>query len=100
MNEQNTGYAQGIGSSDIGAFAENLAESLDRQMKIAFQPEERKFLRRFSSTEVAGLLRVSTSNLRNRHKDGSFPEVFTDGRGHRFYTACLLYTSPSPRDRG
>ena len=87
MNEQNTGYAQGIGSSDIGAFADNLAESLDRQMKIAFQPEERKFLRRFSSTEVAGLLRVSTSNLRNRHKDGSFPEVFTDGRGHRFYTA-------------
>ena len=87
MNEQNTGYAQGIGSSDIGAFADNLAESLDRQMKIAFEPEERKFLRRFSSTEVAGLLRVSTSNLRNRHKDGSFPEVFTDGRGHRFYTA-------------
>ena len=56
-------------------------------MKIAFEPEERKSLRRFSSTEVAGLLRVSPSNLRNRHKDGSFPEVHTDNRGHRFYTA-------------
>ena len=70
MDDRNVGYAQGIGSSDIGAFADNLAESLDRQMKIAFEPEERKSLRRFSSTEVASLLRVSTSNLRNRHKDG------------------------------
>ena len=73
MDDRNIGYTQGIGSSDIGAFADNLAESLDRQMNIAFEPEERKSLRRFSSTEVAGLLRVSTSNLRNRHKDGSFP---------------------------
>jgi len=87
MDDRNVGYAQGIGSSDIGAFADNLAESLDRQMKIAFEPEERKSLRRFSSTEVASLLRVSTSNLRNRHKDGSFPEVHTDNRGHRIYTA-------------
>ena len=87
MDDRNVGYAQGIGSSDIGAFADNLADSLDRQMKIVFEPEERKSLRRFSSTEVASLLRVSTSNLRNRHKDGSFPEVHTDNRGHRFYTA-------------
>lgn len=87
MDDRNTGYTQGIGSSDIGAFADSLAESLDRQMKVAYEPEERKTLRRFSSTEVAELLRVSTSNLRNRHKDGSFPEVHTDGRGHRFYTA-------------
>lgn len=59
MDDRNVGYAQGIGSSDIGTFADNLAESLDRQMKIAFEPEERKALRRFSSTEVAGLLRVA-----------------------------------------
>jgi chromosome partitioning protein len=56
-------------------------------MAASIQPEERKSLRRFSSTEVAELLRVSTSNLRNRHEDGSFPEVFTDGRGHRYYSA-------------
>jgi chromosome partitioning protein len=87
VDDRSGGYAQGVGSLDIGTFADNLAESLDRQMKVAFEPEERKALRRFSSSEVAGLLRVSTSNLRNRHKDGSFPEVFTDGRGHRFYTA-------------
>ena len=40
MDDRNIGYTQGIGSSDIGAFADNLAESLDRQMKIAFEPEE------------------------------------------------------------
>lgn len=76
-----------IGSDQIGKFADSLAESLDRQMKIAFKPEERKSLRRFNSAEVAGVLRASTSNLRNRHKDGSFPDVYTDNRGHRFYTA-------------
>ena len=88
MDEHITGIGQGIGSADIGAFADNLAESFDRQMKLAFEPEERKSLRRFTSTEVAGLLRVSPSNLRNRHKDGSFPEVHTDARGHRFYSAA------------
>ena len=87
MDDRTAEMMQGIGSTDIGAFADNLAESLDRQMKIAFEPEQRKSLRRFSSTEVASVLRVSTSNLRNRHKDGSFPEVHTDNRGHRFYTA-------------
>ena len=87
MENHSTAILQGIGSSDIGAFADSLADSLDRQMKIAYEPDNRKSLRRFSSTEVAGLLRVSTSNLRNRHKDGSFPDVFTDNRGHRFYSS-------------
>lgn len=87
MDDRTSKLNQEIGSSDIGAFADSLAESLDRQMKAAFKPEDRKALRRFSSTEVAELLRVSPSNLRNRHKDGSFPEVFTDSRGHRFYTS-------------
>ena len=87
MENHSTAILRGIGSSDIGAFADSLADSLDRQMKIAYEPDNRKSLRRFSSTEVAGLLRVSTSNLRNRHKDGSFPDVFTDNRGHRFYSS-------------
>jgi len=87
MDDHSAGAVRGIGSGDIGRFADSLAESLDRQMRIAFAPEERKHLRRFSSTEVAEILRVSTSNLRNRHKDGSFPEVHTDNRGHRFYSA-------------
>ena len=78
---------QGVGSADIGAFADSLAESLNRQMKAALQPEDRKALRRFSSTEVAELLRVSPSNLRNRHKDGSCPAVYSDNRGHRVYSA-------------
>jgi chromosome partitioning protein len=87
MGDQGKKLNQGVGSADIGAFADSLAESLNRQMKAALQPEDRKALRRFSSTEVAELLRVSPSNLRNRHKDGSFPEVYSDNRGHRFYTA-------------
>ncbi|MGY9048772.1 chromosome partitioning protein ParA [Puniceibacterium antarcticum] len=87
MDDHTPHHVRGIGSGDIGRFADSLAESLNRQMRIAFEPEERKYLRRFSSTEVAEILRVSTSNLRNRHKDGSFPEVHTDNRGHRFYTA-------------
>lgn len=87
MNDHNLSSTRGIGSSDIGRFADNLAESLNRQMRIAFEPEERKHLRRFSSTEVAEILRVSTSSLRNRHKDGSFPEIQTDNRGHRLYSA-------------
>jgi len=87
MNDVNSGSTQGLGSLEIGQFADSLAESLDRQMRIAFEPEDRKNLRRFSSTEVAEILRVSTSNLRNRHKDGSFPDVHTDNRGHRFYSA-------------
>ncbi len=87
MGDQGKKLNQGVGSADIGAFADSLAESLNRQMKATLQPEDRKALRRFSSTEVAELLRVSPSNLRNRHKDGSFPEVYSDNRGHRFYTA-------------
>ncbi|MBV7395852.1 plasmid partitioning protein RepA [Mameliella sediminis] len=87
MNELNDVRPLGVNSEHIGAFADSLAESLDRQMKIAFQPDARKHLRRFSSGEVAELLRVSTSNLRNRHKDGSFPDVQTDARGHRSYSA-------------
>ena len=86
MNDQGTRFTRGMGSADIGAFADNLAASLDRQMKLVFEPGIRKTMRRFSSPEVAELLRVSTSNLRNRHKDGSFPEVLTDTRGHRFYS--------------
>ena len=77
----------GVGADHIGRLADSLAGSLDRQMKNAYRPEERKTLRRFSSTEVAELLRISPSNLRTRHKDGSFPDVFTDARGHRHYTA-------------
>lgn len=85
MNNHSSETFQGVGSKDIGRIADSLAASLDRQMRTAFAPEARKQLRRFSSTEVAEILRVSTSNLRNRHKDGSFPEVHTDKRGHRFY---------------
>lgn len=76
-----------IDTNQIGVFADNLATSLQRQMKNMWKPEEKKTLRRFSSKEVSDMLRVSPSNLRTRHKDGSFPDVQTDIRGHRFYSA-------------
>ena len=57
MTERGMKLNRGVGTADIGAFADSLAESLNRQMRAAFQPEERKSLRRFSSTEVAELLR-------------------------------------------
>ena len=64
MNDRSKALHQGVGSSDIGAFADSLAESLDRQMKVSFQPEDRKALRRFSSTEVAELLRTIATPTR------------------------------------
>lgn len=76
-----------VDTDQIGAFADSLAASLQRQMKNMWKPEENKTLRLFSSKEVSDMLRVSPSNLRTRHKDGSFPEVHTDIRGHRFYSA-------------
>jgi len=42
-------------------------------MTIAVEPEERK-----------SPPRVRTSDLRDRHKDDSFPEEHNDNRGHRF----------------
>ena len=66
MTERGMNLNRGVGTADIGAFADSLAESLNRQMRAAFQPEERKSLRRFSSTEVAELLRVSRLCCTNR----------------------------------
>ena len=76
-----------VGIGSISRYADALARSLDEEMRKAYQPTERKSLRRFNVSEVAELTGISPSNFRVRHKDGSFPEVELDKRGHRTYSA-------------
>jgi chromosome partitioning protein len=76
-----------VGIGSISRYADALAKSLDEEMRKAYQPTERKTLRRFNVSEVAELTGISPSNFRVRHKEGSFPEVETDTRGHRTYSA-------------
>ena len=49
--------------------------------------------------EVARLFHLSISLLRHYDKTGLVTPEYTDpDTGYRYYS-CLLYTSPSPRDR-
>lgn len=79
------------GSSSIAASiatnAARLSEALDAHMRNSFQPESRKTLRKFHPAEVSELTGISMSNLRTRHQDGDFPDVETDSRGRRLYSA-------------
>lgn len=77
----------GVDVGTISRFSDILAASLDQEMRRIYSPSEQKFLRRFTAGEVTELTGISASNLRTRHKDGSFPEVTTDARGHRLYSA-------------
>ncbi|RRH76122.1 plasmid partitioning protein RepA [Falsigemmobacter faecalis] len=79
--------ASGVGAETLNRYAEALAASLDEEMRKAYRPTERKTLRKFTVSEVADMTGISASNLRQRHNDGSFPEVETDARGHRLYSA-------------
>ncbi|MCB1341287.1 MAG: plasmid partitioning protein RepA [Pseudooceanicola sp.] len=78
-------------SATIAADAARLSEALDAHMRNSFQPESRKALRKFQPAEVAELTGISMSNLRTRHQDGDFPEVETDARGRRLYSAEEIY---------
>jgi len=71
----------------IHRYADALAQSLDEEMRKAYRPSERKTLRRFSPGEVCELTGLTPGNLRARHKDASFPDVETDARGFRTYSA-------------
>ena len=71
----------------ISANAARLSEALNLHMRTSFHPESRKTLRKFQSSEVSELTGISMSNLRTRHQDGDFPDVETDRRGRRLYSA-------------
>lgn len=89
MNELSSTSPDGL-SVDvdmISHYSDVLAASLDQEMRRAYRPSERKSLRKFTAGEVSELTGITASNLRTRHKDGSFPDVETDARGHRLYSA-------------
>ncbi|MGP9789535.1 plasmid partitioning protein RepA [Roseinatronobacter sp. NSM] len=74
-------------AASIAANAARLSEALNTHMRNSFQPESRKTLRKFHPAEVSELTGISMSNLRTRHQEGDFPDVETDSRGRRLYSA-------------
>jgi len=74
-------------ASSIASNAARLSEALNNHMRNSFQPDSRKTLRKFHPAEVSELTGISMSNLRTRHQEGDFPEVETDSRGRRLYSA-------------
>ena len=74
-------------AASIAANAVRLSEALNNHMRNSFQPESRKTLRKFYPSEVSDLTGISMSNLRTRHQEGDFPDVDTDSRGRRLYSA-------------
>ena len=74
-------------AASIASNAARLSEALNNHMRNSFQPDSRKALRKFHPAEVSELTGISLSNLRTRHQEGDFPDVETDSRGRRLYTA-------------
>ncbi|KPD11029.1 plasmid partitioning protein RepA [Phaeobacter sp. 11ANDIMAR09] len=81
-----TAQASSIAAS-IAANAARLSEALNNHMRNSFQPDSRKALRKFHPAEVSELTGISMSNLRTRHQEGDFPDVESDSRGRRLYSA-------------
>lgn len=90
MSTSSKPAATGTVAASIAANAVRLSEALDNHMRNSFQPESRKTLRKFQPSEVSELTGISMSNLRTRHQDGDFPEVETDSRGRRLYSAAEI----------
>ena len=82
----NIAHTSSIAAS-IASNAARLSEALNNHMRNSFQPDSRKALRKFHPAEVSELTGISMSNLRTRHQEGDFPDVETDSRGRRLYTA-------------
>lgn len=87
MNSNNDLPTPGSVAETISRNAARLSEALNNHMRNSFQPDSQKTLRKFHPAEASELTRISMSNLRTRHQEGDFPEVETDSRGRRLYTA-------------
>lgn len=74
-------------AASISDDAARLSDALNYHMRNSFKPESRKVLRKFHPAEVSELTGISMSNLRTRHQEGDFPDVETDTRGRRLYSA-------------
>ena len=87
MNSTLKSPVTGSIAATIAANAARLSVALNDHMRNSFQPESRKTLRKFQASEVSELTGISMSNLRTRHQEPDFPEVETDTRGRRLYSA-------------
>jgi len=87
MNSMSSTPASGSIAASIAENAARLSEALNNHMRNSFQPESRKTLRKFQPSEVSEMTGISMSNLRTRHQEGDFPDVETDSRGRRLYSA-------------
>ena len=90
VNTQWTPPTPGTIAELIGRNAARLSAALDAHMRNSFMPDSTKTLRKFRPAEVSELTGISMSNLRTRHQEGDFPEVETDFRGHRLYSAAEI----------
>jgi chromosome partitioning protein len=70
----------------IGAHANLLSSQLQAMAEALFPPVSQKTLRRFTSGEVARLLKISDSTLRKMTLAGEGPTPETTGAGRRLYT--------------
>jgi len=87
MNSTSDTPVSGSIAASIAANAARLSEALNNHMRNSFQPDSRKTLRKFQPSEVSEMTGISMSNLRTRHQEGDFPDVETDSRGRRLYSA-------------
>jgi chromosome partitioning protein len=87
MNSDIKNVATSSIAASIASNAARLSEALNNHMRNSFQPDSRKALRKFHPAEVSELTGISMSNLRTRHQEDDFPDVETDSRGRRLYSA-------------
>lgn len=69
-----------------------LSQSLEKQLRYAHRPEERKTLRKFSPAEAADFIGMPAHNMRMKFLDGTLPEIETDARGFRQFSAEDIWT--------
>ena len=74
----------------IGAHAHLLSSQLQAMTEALFPPVSEKTLRRFTSGEVAKLLRISDSTLRKMTLAGEGPTPETTTSGRRLYTLSQI----------
>ncbi len=75
-----------VGLDLIGEHATKLSKNLHRQLETAFPPRAQKSFRKLTSGEVAKLLGVADSYLRQLSLDGKGPDVEVQPNGRRLYT--------------
>ncbi|MFC4173890.1 plasmid partitioning protein RepA [Microvirga sp. GCM10011540] len=84
----------------VGAHARELSEKLQAHRLKLFPPAAQKTVRRFTSSEVAGLLSVDPGYLRRINLEGKGPQPEVTGGGRRLYTVEDLAALRSFLDEG